>query len=74
MAYSYDVIIIPKDSTWKYIFEDSLNDLILGYLKGYEYEKCISKHHKNNTYIKILYIMFKNINFPKIYISYSILT
>jgi len=51
IAYSYDVILIAKDSEWKYTSEESLNELTLGLIKGYIYDEPIQRHislNRNN--------------------------
>ena len=51
LAYSYDVILVPKHSKWKYTSPSSLNDLHIGAREDYDYGKLIQKHiqrHKDN--------------------------
>ncbi len=51
LAYSYDVILVPKASKWKYRSESSLNGLILGAVEERSYTKEIDQYidlHKDN--------------------------
>jgi len=48
MTYSYDVILIPKDSSWICESETSLNELTLGVVQGYVYTDPIQRYVENN--------------------------
>ena len=51
IAYSYDVILVPKYSQWKYQSPSSLNSLKIGAREDYHYGKLIQQHilkHKDN--------------------------
>lgn len=48
LAYSYDVMIVPKYSKWKYTSQSSLDDLLLGLEEGREYNDTINKHIEKN--------------------------
>ncbi len=54
LAYSHDVIIIAKNSTWEYISEKSLEKVILGGVKNYEYDLPIQRYIDQNKHKKEL--------------------
>lgn len=48
LAYSYDVMIVPKYSKWKYRSPSSLDELTLGLEEGRDYNDAINKHIEKN--------------------------
>jgi len=44
LAYTYDTIVVPKHSKWKYKAPQSLNLLTLGVIKGRKYDALINRH------------------------------
>ncbi len=51
LAYSHDVIVVPKYSKWKYTSPASLDVLTLGVIDGYDYDDVINDHvlkHKDD--------------------------
>jgi ABC-type amino acid transport substrate-binding protein len=44
LSYTYDTIVVPKHSKWKYKSPASLNSLTLGVIKGRKYDAIINKH------------------------------
>lgn len=44
LAYSYDVILVPKRSKWKYTSPASLNTLTLGVVQDRVYDDAINEH------------------------------
>jgi len=50
LAYSYDVIITKKSSTWRYTSEKSLNQVCLGVIKNYAYDEGITEHINKNQH------------------------
>ncbi len=58
LAYSYDVIVVPKYSKWKYTSPASLDMLTLGVIDGHTYDSVINNHvlqHKgDNSKVQII--------------------
>lgn len=48
LAYSYDVLIVPKYSKWKYTTPSSLDSLLLGLEDGRLYNDAINRHIEIN--------------------------
>lgn len=48
LVYSYDVMVVPSYSKWKYTSTSSLDDLVLGLEEGRIYKDEINKHIEKN--------------------------